>query len=129
MARKSQLHLGARERQIMDAIHQLGDASVADVRERLANPPTYSAVRTMMRLLEQKGYLKHRQEATKYIYRSTQPLKRARRSALQHLLDTFFRGSASDAVAAMLDLSAQDLSPEEFDRLSRLINDARRETK
>jgi BlaI family penicillinase repressor len=113
----------------MDAVHRLGDASVSAVREQLANPPSYSAVRTMLRLLEQKGYLKHRQEGTKYVYRSTQPLERARRSALQHLLDTFFRGSASDAVAAVLDLSSQNLSAEEFDRLSRLIKDARSESK
>ena len=129
VAKKSQLRLGARERQIMDAVHRLGDASVSDVRAQLADPPSYSAVRTMLRLLEQKGYLKHRQEGTKYVYRSTQPLERARRSALQHLLDTFFRGSASDAVAAVLDLSSENLSPEEFDRLSRLIKDARGESK
>lgn len=129
MAKKTQLRLGARERQIMDAVHRLGDASVSDVRNHLADPPSYSAVRTMMRLLEQKGYLKHRQEGTKYVYRSTQPLERARRSALQHLLDTFFRGSAGDAVAAVLDLSSDNLSPEEFDRLSRLIENARGESK
>jgi len=129
VSKKSQLHLGARERQIMDAIHQLGEASVAEVRQQLPDAPSYSAVRTMIRLLEQKGYLKHRQEGTKYVYRSTQTLDRARRSALQHLLDTFFRGSASDAVAAVLDLSSQSLSQEEYDRLSKLIKDARRETK
>ena len=129
MAKKSQLHLGARERQIMDAVHQLGEASVAQVRERIPDPSSYSSVRTMIRLLEQKGYLKHRQEGTKYVYRSTQTLERARRSALRHLLATFFRGSTSDAVAAMLDLSSEDLSQQELDRLSRLIKDARREKK
>lgn len=125
MAKEPQVRLGARERQIMDAVHRLGEASVGDVRGELSDPPSYSAVRTMMRLLEQKGCLKHRREGMKYVYRSTQPLDRARRSALRHLLDTFFRGSTGDAVAALLDLSSDDLSPEDYERLSRLIEDAR----
>jgi predicted transcriptional regulator len=129
MAKEPQVHLGARERQIMDAVHHLGEASVAEVREKLPEAPSYSAVRTMMRLLEQKGFLKHRQDGTKYVYRSTQTLEKARRSAWKHLLNTFFRGSTGDAVAAVLDLSADDLSAEEFDRLSRLIEKARREKK
>jgi predicted transcriptional regulator len=128
MAKKVPAHLGARERQIMDAVHHLGEASVAEVRGLIPDPPSYSSVRTMMRLLEEKGYLRHRQEGTKYVYRSTQGVERARRTALRHLLDTFFRGSASDAVAAMLDISSDNLSPEEFDRLAHLINEARTKT-
>ncbi len=111
----------------MDTIHQLGEASVNDVLAQLSDPPSYSAVRTMMRLLEEKGYLKHRRDGMKYVYRSTQTPEKARRSALQHLLKTFFAGSAGDAVAAVLDLSVDNISPEEFDRLARLIDEARKE--
>jgi BlaI family transcriptional regulator, penicillinase repressor len=127
MAKASHLDLGRRERQIMDTIHQLGEASVGDVLERLPDPPSYSAVRTMMRLLEEKGYLKHRRDGMKYVYRPTEAPGEARRSALQHLLKTFFGGSAGDAVAAVLDLSGDRISPEELDRLARLIEDARKE--
>jgi predicted transcriptional regulator len=127
MVKASHIHLGARERQIMDAVHQLGEASVADVRARVPNPPSYSTVRTMLRLLEAKGYLKHRRDGMKYVYRPTEAPEKARRSALQHLLKTFFAGSASDAVAAVLDMSANNISPEDLDRLAGLIDDARRE--
>ncbi|HVU86078.1 MAG TPA: BlaI/MecI/CopY family transcriptional regulator [Pirellulales bacterium] len=119
--------LGRRERQIMDAIHELGEASVGDVLARLADPPSYSAVRTMMRLLEEKGYLKHRRDGMKYIYRPTLAPEKARRSALQHLLKTFFSGSAGDAVAAVLDLEGDKISAEELDRLAQLIDEARKE--
>jgi predicted transcriptional regulator len=111
----------------MDTIHQLGEASVNDVLAQLPDPPSYSAVRTMMRLLEEKGFLKHRREGMKYVYRSTVAPDKARRSALQHLLKTFFAGSAGDAVAAVLDISGDKISPEELDRLARLIEDARKE--
>ena len=124
MAKPSHVDLGRRERQIMDAIHQLGEASVNDVLERLPDPPSYSSVRTMMRLLETKGYLKHRRQGMKYVYRPTQAPDKARRSALQHVLKTFFAGSAPDAVAAVLDLSGDKISPEELDRLARLIDKA-----
>jgi predicted transcriptional regulator len=127
MAKASHLDLGRRERQIMDAIHQLGEASVGDVLDRIPDPPSYSAVRTMIRLLEDKGYLKHRREGMKYVYRPTEAPEKARRSALQHLLKTFFQDSTGDAVAAMLDLSGDRLTPEELDRLARLIEDARKE--
>ncbi|MGD9855904.1 MAG: BlaI/MecI/CopY family transcriptional regulator [Planctomycetaceae bacterium] len=123
--KKSQRDLGARERQIMDAVFELGEASVSDVLEQLADPPSYSSVRTMIRLLESKGFLRHRREGTKYVYRPTQSRDAARRSALRHLLRTFFGGSAPDAVAAILDsekLSANDLS-----QIEQLIDDARKE--
>src|SRR5262249_3206732 len=94
---------------------------------RLADPPSYSAVRTMMRLLEEKGYLKHRRDGMKYIYRPTLAPEKARRSALQHLLKTFFSGSAGDAVAAVLDLEGDKISAEELDRLDQLIDEARKE--
>ncbi len=111
----------------MDAVHQLGQASVHDVRGRLSDPPSYSSVRTMMRLLEEKGFLKHRRVGMKYVYRPTESPDKARRSALKHLMKTFFGGSAGDAVAAVLDMSGDKISPEELDRLARLIDEARRE--
>ena len=111
----------------MDAVHQLGEGSVADVRRKLPDPPTYSTVRTMLRLLEQKGHLKHRRDGIKYVYRPSLAPEKARRSALQHLLTTFFAGSAGDAIATILDLPAEKMSPEEYDRLARLIEAARRE--
>jgi predicted transcriptional regulator len=105
--------LGGRERQIMDVIYSMGEASVGDVCKRLANPPSYSAVRTMIRLLESKGLLRHRSEGNKYIYRPTQSRETASRRALRHVMTTFFGGSASDTVAALFEnekLSADDLS-------------------
>ena len=117
--------LGARERQIMDAIHQGGEASVADVLAKLSDPPTYSAVRTMIRLLEKKGFLRHRQVGTKYVYRPVQSPELAKRSALRHLLQTFFAGSATDAVAAILHPAVTKLSDDDIKRLEELIQDAR----
>ena len=117
--------LGARERQIMDIVYELGEASVADVHQRLADPPSYSAVRTMIRLLESKGFLRHRREGTKYVYRSTQSKKVVRKSAMKHLLRTFYGGSAPDAVAAILD--SEELSQEDLARIEKLIDDARKE--
>jgi predicted transcriptional regulator len=105
--------LGGRERQIMDVIYSMGEASVGDVCQRLANPPSYSAVRTMIRLLESKGLLRHRSEGNKYIYRPTQSRETASRRALRHVMTTFFGGSAPDTVAALFEnekLSADDLS-------------------
>jgi predicted transcriptional regulator len=121
--------LGARERQIMDAIYQAGEASVADVLERLPDPPSYSAVRTMIRLLETKGLLRHRQVGTKYVYRPVQSPEVAKRSALQHLMRTFFGGSATDAVAAILHPSVTKLTDDDIQRLEQLIDEARRRGK
>jgi predicted transcriptional regulator len=127
VAKPSQIQLGARERQIMDAVHQLGEGSVTDVRGKLADPPTYSTVRTMLRMLEKKGHLKHRRDGIKYVYRPSQAPEEARRSALQHLLKTFFAGSAGDAIATILDLPTEKMSSEEYERLARRIEQARRE--
>jgi predicted transcriptional regulator len=111
----------------MDAVYQLGEASVGDVLERLPDPPSYSAVRTMIRLLERKGYLRHRKDGTKYVYRPTEPHESASRSAIGHLLDTFFGGSASDAMAALLDVSGKRLSDADYRRMQQLIEAARKE--
>lgn len=129
MPRQHPQKLGARERQIMDAIYQAGEASVADVLERLPDPPSYSAVRTMIRLLEKKGLLRHRQVGTKYVYRPVQSPEVARRSALRHLLRTFFGGSATDAVAAILHPSVAELTDDDIRRLEELIQEARQKGK
>jgi predicted transcriptional regulator len=130
MAGKSEGHdLARRERQIMDAIHLLGEASVGEVLEHLADPPSYSAVRTMIRHLEAKRLLKHRQDGKRYVYKATQSREAASRSALGKLLKVFFAGSASDAFAAMLDVSSDKLSPEDLDRMEQLIQQARLEGK
>ena len=121
--------LGARERQIMDAIYRLGEGSVAEVLARLPDPPSYSAVRTMIRVLERKGHLTHRQEGTRYVYRPVRSPETARRSALKHLVQTFFSGSATDAVAAILSSSAAELRDDEVTRLEGLIRAARQKGK
>lgn len=130
MPRKHQADgLGARERQILDAVYALGEASVAEVLAALADPPTYSTVRTMIRMLERKGLLQHRQSGTKYVYRPTRSRESASRSALKHVLQTFFGGSATDAVAAILDVSASKLTEGDLERLEQLVEQARREGK
>ena len=119
--------LGARERQIMDVIFSLGEASVGDVHGKIDRPPSYSAVRTMIRLLESKGLLKHRKEGNKYIYRPTQSKTAAGKKAIKHLVGTYFEGSPSDAVVALF--NSQDLNCDDLDRIASLIDDARREGK
>jgi BlaI family transcriptional regulator, penicillinase repressor len=119
--------LSRRERQIMDAIYRRGQATSAEVLADLPDPPSYSAVRAMLRVLEEKGHLQHVQQGPKYIFLPTVPREKARRSALKQLMQTFFDGSAEQTVAALLDLSASKLSDAELDRLSQLINQARKE--
>ncbi len=113
----------------MDVIYELGEASVGDVLARLSDPPSYSAVRTMIRLLESKGHLRHRREGMKYVYRPTRSRDLASRSALKHLMKTFFGGSAPEAVAAILDVSSDELTDEDIERIEQLIGNARREGK
>lgn len=118
--------LGRREREIMDVVYRLGSASVSDVRDALADPPTYSAVRGMLRLLEDKGYLTHRSEGIRYLYSPTVSQRSARRVALQHLVRTFFAGSASDAAASLLEMSDAPLTDEQVARLTALIREAKK---
>jgi len=125
--RKAPRALGRRERQIMDAVYQLGEGSVAEVLGRLADPPSYSSVRTMIRHLERKGHLRHRRSGTKYVYRPTESHESASRSAIGHVLETFFGGSASDAVAALLDVSSDRLNNDDYRRMRQLIEQARKE--
>lgn len=122
----SHLDLSRRERQIMDVIYRLGQATVTDVLERLPDPPSYSAVRAMLRILEEKAHLRHEQDGPRYVYSPTVPRETAKESALKHLLRTFFGGSTEAAVAALLDLKGEDLSEPELERLSHLIDEARK---
>jgi predicted transcriptional regulator len=119
--------LGRRERQIMDVVYRLGQASVADVRNELPDPPTYSAVRGMMRLLEEKGYLEHVQDGLRYLYKPTVARQQARIAALKHMVRTFFAGSTTDAVASLLELPDSKLSPDDIARLKKLIAAAKAE--
>lgn len=121
--------LSRRERQIMDVLYRLGPATVADVRAALPDPPGYSAVRALLRILEEKGHLRHRQKAGKYIYLPRRSRADAASAAIRRLLGTFFEGSAARAVAAVLDDADAALSEEELDRLARRIEAARRKGK
>lgn len=120
-------HLSRRERQIMDAIYAQGRATAAEVRELLPDAPSYSAVRALLRILEDKGHLRHEQEGNRYVFSPTVPRERARKSALRHVLKTFFEGSPANAMAALLELEDVELSTEEYDRLAARIERARRE--
>ena len=123
----AELQLSRRERQIMDVVFRRGRATAADILEGIPDPPSYSAVRAMLRVLEEKGHLRHEQDGPRYVYLPTLARDRARRSALQHLVRTFFDGSATKAAAALLDMSDGRLSDEEIDRLERLVEKAREE--
>jgi len=120
-------HLSRRERQIMDIVYEFGKATAVEVRQKLPDPPSYSAVRAMLRLLEEKGYLRHEQDGLRYVYLPTLSRERAGRSAVKHMLQSFFDNSTEKAVAALLHVSRSKLSGEELDRLSQLIADARKE--
>jgi predicted transcriptional regulator len=124
---KVEKNLSRRERQIMDIIYELKEATASQVLERLPSPPGYSAVRALLRVLEQKGHLSHRQDGPRYVFTPTLPRERARRSALRHLLKTFFDNSTEDAVAALLNISEDNLSAEDLQRLAELIEKAQRE--
>jgi BlaI family penicillinase repressor len=120
------LALSRRERQIMDILYQRGRASASEIHEALPNRPSYSAVRAKLRVLEEKGHVRHQEESLRYVYAPTVPRDKAKRSAVRHLLTTFFDNSAEQAVAALLDVSAAELSRADLDRLSALINQAKR---
>jgi BlaI family penicillinase repressor len=119
--------LSRRERQIMDVIYRLGEAAVGDVRAQLPDPPSYSAVRAQMGVLEEKGHLRHREDGPRYLYRPTVSRTRARRSALRRVLSHFFGGSREELVAALLDDRGTPPSAEELDKLAALVERARGE--
>ena len=119
--------LGRREREILEIVFRLGEASVTNVVEQMVAPPAYDSVRTMLRLLERKKLVKHRREGAKYVYRPTQSKLTARKSALAHLMTTFFENSVADTMAAAFDLKSDNLSDEELEQLQKLIDQARKE--
>jgi BlaI family transcriptional regulator, penicillinase repressor len=121
--------LSRRERQIMEILYQRGKASASEVREAMEDAPGYSAVRAMLRVLEEKGHVKHQAEGLKYVYVPVVAREKAKRSAVRHVLDTLFGGSPEQIVAALLDVSAARLTNEELDRMAELIEKAKREGK
>ena len=125
--KKAFLNLSRRERQIMDVLYRGRQATAAEVLSALPDPPGYSAVRAMLRVLENKGHVRHLVDGTRYVYVPTLARERASRPALAGVLETFFDGSTEKAVAALLELSPAGLSEEELDRLSQLIDQARLE--
>ncbi|MGH7651702.1 MAG: BlaI/MecI/CopY family transcriptional regulator [Gemmatimonadaceae bacterium] len=128
MTHESELEgLSRRERQIMNLLFQRGKASVGEVMDGIPNPPGYSAVRATLRTLEQKGRVVHEEDGRAYVYRPTVRRDAARRSALTHVLRTFFDNSAEDAVAALLELRGPKLSDAELERVSRLVDNAKKE--
>jgi BlaI family transcriptional regulator, penicillinase repressor len=127
MSEDIRAHLGRRERQIIETVYRLGKASVGEVRDALPNPPSYSTVRAMLNLLETKGHLRHEQNGLKYVYLPVVTNKKARKSALRHLVSTFFNGSPVAAAAALLEMSAEEISAKEKEQLTALIKRAEKE--
>jgi BlaI family transcriptional regulator, penicillinase repressor len=118
--------LSRRERQILDILYERGEATAADVQAALPEPPSYSAVRALLRILEEKGHVRHKQDGPRYVYLPTVARDNAKKSALRHMLKTFFDGSAEQAISALLDENSSSLSSAELDRLARLIDTARK---
>ena len=123
---QSHLDLSRRERQIVDILYAQGHATAAEVQAALPEPPSYSAVRAMLRILEEKGHVRHEQDGPRYIYKPTLPRDNAKKSAMRHMLHTFFDGSAEQAISALLDDHSARLSDAELDRLAGLIAQARK---
>jgi predicted transcriptional regulator len=119
--------LTRRERQIMDILYRRGRATAAAVMAELPGKPTYSTVRTQLRVMEAKGYVQHEEQELRYVYLPARPRRAARRSALRHLIDTFFDGSAEQVVAAVLGGEGRRLSDRELDRIEDLVKHARKE--
>ena len=118
--------LSRRERQILDILYQRGQATAAEVQAALPEPPSYSAVRALLRILEDKGHIRHDQDGPRYVYLPIIARDNAKRSAMRHMLQTFFDGSAEQAISALLDDSSAKLSSAELDRLARMIDTARK---
>jgi predicted transcriptional regulator len=119
--------LSRRERQVLDALYRLGRATCAEVQRAMPDPPSYSAVRTFLRILEEKRIVRHEQDRARYVYIPVLEKERASRSALRHLLNTFFGGSATQAISALLDEDSKNLSEEDWHRLKAIIERARKE--
>jgi predicted transcriptional regulator len=119
--------LSRRENQIMEILYQRGKASAQDVRDAMPDAPTYSAVRALLRVLEEKGHIAHQNEGLKYVFSPVVKRDKAKRSAVKHLVDTFFRDAPEQVVAALLDVSAKRLTNEELDRMAAMIEKAKKE--
>ena len=119
--------LSRRERQILDVLYTAERATAAEVQAAITDAPSYSAVRTLLRILEDKGHVRHEQDGTRYVYTPTVERERAKRSAMRHMLNTFFEGSTTQAIAALLDEDPKRLSAEDLDRLRAMIERARKE--
>lgn len=126
MKPESHTRLGSRERQIMEVVYRLGRATVAEVLAQIEDPPSYSAVRAMLRILEDKGHLKHVSDGPRYLYLPVVSGDRARRSILQDVVKRLFDNSTEKAVAALLESSSTRMSDAELERLQRLIDSSRR---
>jgi BlaI family penicillinase repressor len=126
MAKNREAELSRRERQIMDIVHRQGRVTAAEVMDALADPPSYSAVRAALRLLEERGHVKHETDRNRYVYSSTISREKARDSALKHVIRTFFEGSTEQVANALFANPAARLSKEELDRIARIIERARK---
>ena len=120
-------HLSRRERQIMDVLHAKSQATAAEVRAALPAPPGYSAVRALLSILEEKGHVRHRREGARYVYVPRTSPETARRSALKRVVSTFFQGSVSQAMAALLETADTELSEADLNKLEQMIKQAKRE--
>ena len=127
MVKPLQDKLSRRERQIMDILFQNGESTAAEVLDNLDDPPSYSAVRALLKVLEVKGHVHHRQEGPRYVYSPVLSIEKAKQGAARHLLKTFFQGSTEQAVAALLDVSRSKLTDEDLERLKNLIELAKKE--
>jgi predicted transcriptional regulator len=127
MTKNPHVHLSRRERQIMDVIYTQGKATAAEVMEGMPSAPSYSAVRAMLRLLEEKGFVRHEQDGPRYVYLPTLSRDKARQSAMKQMLQTFFDNSTEQAVAALIGMTRAKMTESELDRLSQLIEKARKE--
>jgi len=119
--------LSRRERQIMDVVYRLGKATAAEIVDGIPDPPTRDAIRRLIRILEEKGCLRHKEDGPRHVYYPTLAPEKARTSAMDHLLQTHFRGSVSQAIAALLESSADSLTDAECKRIADLIEEARKE--
>ncbi len=129
MKKKPFTHMSRRERQIMDIIYQKGEATAAEIRNLLPDPPSYSSVRALLRVLENKGFLKHKEQGPRYIYSPTIALDKAKISALRHLMQTFFDDSAERVFASLLNIKGVKLTDKELKKMIHLIEKARKEGK
>ena len=128
-ARRSPALLTKRERQIMDVLYRLGRATAAEIMEGVPGAPGYSTVRTQLRVLETKGHVRHEEQGLRYVYMPTVPRHSARKSALKHLVDTFFDGSSAKAVAALLGGEAARVTDDDLERIAQMVKDARNDAR